>query len=170
MTLRLILVRHAKSSWTDPALDDHARPLNGRGRRSAAAIGEWLARNGHAPDLVLSSDSARTRETWALIAPALSAEPMIEWRRELYHAGAQDMLDILRGAGTAQTVLMLGHNPGIAGFAGMLARRPHPHPRFRDFPTAATAVIEMDAAAWPAADWGTGTVTAFVVPRDLGAD
>ena len=71
MSLRLILTRHAKSSWDSPVAGDHARPLNERGRKSAKAIGQWLSGKGYEPVLVLSSDAERTRETWALMAPAL---------------------------------------------------------------------------------------------------
>ena len=167
MSLRLILTRHAKSSWDSPVADDHARPLNDRGRKSAKAIGQWLSGKGYEPALVLSSDAARTRETWALMAPALEGAPKVVWLQELYHAGAETMLDVLRTAGNAPTVLMLGHNPGIAGFANMAVRHPPRHDRFRDYPTAATTVIDFDESDWRQIDWGTGTVADFTVPRDL---
>ena len=73
MSRRLILIRHAKSTWTNPALDDHARSLNRRGERAAKAIGHWLARHAPVCDLVLCSPAARARETWAEIAAALAA-------------------------------------------------------------------------------------------------
>ncbi|MCP3969854.1 MAG: histidine phosphatase family protein [Rhodobacteraceae bacterium] len=169
MTLRLILTRHAKSSWDSPAPDDHARPLNGRGRRSASAIGGWLNDSNYTPDLVLSSDSARTRETWALIEATLDQAPdQVVWLKELYHAPAQTMLEVLKAAGTAASVMMLGHNPGIGGFANMLAARPPRHARYRDYPTAATAIMQFDAARWRDVDWGMGSVVDFTVPRDLG--
>ena len=62
MTRRLILMRHAKSSWDNPFAEDHQRPLNGRGKRSAKAIGEWLRAQGYLPDQILSSSATRTRE------------------------------------------------------------------------------------------------------------
>ena len=65
---RLILTRHAKSDWDDPMLDDHDRPLNKRGQRSAAELGEWLHSRGYEPDEVLCSTALRTRETWAPVA------------------------------------------------------------------------------------------------------
>lgn len=167
MSLRLILTRHAKSSWDSPVSGDHARPLNDRGRKSAKAIGQWLRRNGYEPTLVLSSDAARTRETWALIAPSLGGTPKVVWLQELYHTGAETMLDVLRTAGDAPVVLMLGHNPGIAGFASMAARRSPRHDRFRDYPTAATTVMDFDGNDWRKAGWGGGTVVDFIVPRDL---
>ena len=170
MSLTLILIRHAKSSWGNPALDDHERPLNGRGQRSAAAIGAWLAQRSRRPDMVLSSDSTRTRETWALIERKLGSNAKVDWLGALYHAGAQTMLDVLKGAGSAGTVLMLGHNPGIASFANMLARAEPSHPRFHDYPTAATSVFAFGADDWADVDWGTGDVVEFITPRDLNAD
>ena len=167
MTLRLILTRHAKSSWDHPGLGDHERPLNKRGRDSAGAIGAWLKDNRYVPDLVLSSDSQRTRETWGLMEDALDSGAEVEWLGALYHAGAQTMLDVLQGAGSTRSVLMLGHNPGIGGFAEMIVRRPPDHIRFHDYPTAATTVIDFNAADWREVDWGAGAVRDFVIPREL---
>jgi len=75
MTLRLILTRHAKSSWTDPSVEDRDRPLNTRGEKSARAVGKWLAKRGHVPELALVSSSERTRQTWRLVARAFDAAP-----------------------------------------------------------------------------------------------
>ena len=169
MSLRLILVRHAKSSWKRPALDDHARPLNGRGRRSATAIGRWLAERGHVPERTLSSDSVRTRESWARIAAELPDPPRAEWLHRLYHASPETLLESLRSAGTASPVLVLGHNPGMAVAAWRLAVAAPEHPRFDRYPTAATTVYDFAAERWSALEWGTGTVRAFVVPRELTA-
>ncbi len=167
MTLRLILTRHAKSSWSHPGLGDHERPLNARGRESAGAIGRWLKDKGYVPELVLSSDSARTRETWALVETALGSGAEEEWLSVLYHAGTQTMLDVLQGAGQTGCVMMLGHNPGIGGFAEMIVRRAPEHIRFFDYPTAATTVMEFDVEEWGDVDWGMGEVQDFVIPREL---
>ena len=168
MTLRLIIVRHAKSSWKDPTLHDHARPLNGRGRRSATAIGQWLADRGHVPMRTLSSDSARTRETWARIAARLPEPPRAEWLSELYHAAPEALLDVLRGAGTASPLLLLGHNPGLAEAARRLVAVAPGHRQFERYPTAATTVCDVDVEDWARATWGGARVRDFVVPRELG--
>lgn len=169
MSLTLILTRHAKSSWDDPMQEDHERPLNGRGQRSAAAIGVWLAKRGHVPDQLLSSDAVRTRETWALMAAAFDAPVRERWEHALYHAGPQEILDILRTA-EGRTVLLLGHNPGIGLAAANLAADGPRHPRFLDYPTAATTVYRFDIDSWREADWRGGDVIDFTVPRDLGVD
>lgn len=158
MTKRLILIRHAKSSWSDPFSDDHARVLNDRGRASAKAIGVWLRDQGFIPDVVLCSDAARTQETAELALPdaklALSAR--------LYHAAPDTILDLVRRQ-TAQTIAVIGHNPGIGMLANALVKTTPQHHRFSDYPTCATTVIDFDDAVKPKA----GTCVAFVVPRDL---
>ena len=116
MTKRLILTRHAKSSWDDPNTPDHDRPLNERGKAAAADLGDWLASRGYVPQEVLCSDALRTRKTWSGIAPALPGTPMLELKPALYHAGPDVMLAVLRHA-REDTVMMIGHNPGIAEFA-----------------------------------------------------
>ena len=109
MTKRLILMRHAKSSWSSPARDDHERPLNARGVEAATAIGDWLRQRSYLPDQILSSSSTRTRETCRRLN--LTADK--RFLDGLYHAGAGQMMAILKQA-SGQCVLMLGHNPGIA--------------------------------------------------------
>ncbi|WP_170419417.1 SixA phosphatase family protein [Ruegeria atlantica] len=163
MTRTLILTRHAKSSWDSPTLSDHDRPLNRRGRKSAPAIAAWLRESGWLPDEVLSSSSARTRETWDLMG--LPAEKL-SFLRTLYHADPEDMLAELTGA-TEQSVLMLGHNPGIAGFASLLVKRPPDHARFYDYPTCATTVLRFEIESWADLKWRSGDVLGFAIPREL---
>jgi phosphohistidine phosphatase len=166
MTLRLILIRHAKSSWDDPLGDDHSRVLNTRGRRSATAIGAWLASRGYLPDVVLCSNAARTAQTLELILPALPVKPKTIFLSSLYHASPDGMLATLHKA-TAPVVALIGHNPGIGGLAGWLVRSRPADPRYSDYPTGATAIIDFDAKSWTEAAPGTGRVTDFVTPREL---
>lgn len=159
---RLILTRHAKSSWDDPAMRDHDRPLNQRGRRSARELGDWLASRGYEPEEVLCSTATRTRETWDLAALApLEVRPPIRYEPQLYQAGPDQMLKILRSA-TAPVVMMLGHNPGIGEFAAMLPARPPLDPEFRRFPTAATLVVDFQVPDWSEVRPGEGGVLDFV--------
>ncbi|MEX0283678.1 MAG: histidine phosphatase family protein [Paracoccaceae bacterium] len=162
MTKTLILMRHAKSSWGDPALDDHARPLNRRGEKSAKALGDWLREHRLEPDETLSSSSVRTRQTFAGLGLSKPATFLVT----LYHAEAQRMLSVLHGA-RGDVVLMIGHNPGIAAFAQALVADPPTHERFMDYPTGATLVAQFDIPGWPSLRWGMGKVRDFVVPREL---
>ena len=166
MTLRLILTRHAKSDWSSPGQPDHDRPLNARGRRQAPLIGAWLASRGVVPGEALVSDATRTAETAALILPGTGATVAATLVPRLYHADPDTMLAVLRTA-LAPVVLMVGHNPGIAEMAQALAHVAPTHPRWHDYPTGATAVIEFALPDWAEAAFGRGAVRDFVVPDDL---
>ena len=168
---RLILFRHAKSSWADPDLDDHDRPLNARGRLAAPLMGAWLAGRGYCPDRVLCSSSLRTRETWEGARGALPDAPPPEIVPRLYHADPATMLALIQatpeGAGV---LLLLGHQPGIGGLARRLSRPDTPAHcarAFVKFPTAAIAVIDFEIADWGSAAFGDGRFHAFACPREL---
>jgi len=161
---RLILTRHAKSAWDDPTMSDHDRPLNGRGRRSALELGEWLQSRGYEPDQVLCSTATRTRETWATVAVApLEVTPHIDYLDALYHA-SPDLMQKALAKATGDTVMMLGHNPGIAEFAHLLVAHPPRHPDFGRYPTAATLVVDFQIGSWKDLKAGTGSVLDFFVP------
>jgi phosphohistidine phosphatase len=158
---RLILMRHAKSDWSQ-AGPDIERPLNPRGRRAAPVMGAWLTEQRCLPETVLCSPAVRTRETWE----RLGLDAPLDIVPALYHATPATMLEVLRGA-RGETVLMLGHNPGIGAFADALLQRAPGHPRFAAYPTCATLVAAFDIDGWPALRLGTGTADAFAVPRDF---
>lgn len=166
MTLTLILTRHAKSSWDDPALDDFDRSLARRGRKSAPLIARWLVERGYVPEVVVVSGARRTVETWEGMAPAMPEATVLERNTALFHASAGTILGVLR-AQAAPRVMLIGHNPGFADFANRIVAQPPRHDRFHDFPTAATAVIEFDAESWALVRWDSGKVLDFVVPREL---
>ena len=166
MSLRLILARHAKSSWDDPALDDHDRPLNERGQRAAGVIGNWLAQKGYQPDVVLSSTALRAIETWTEIAPYLDGSAGVEFSSALYHASPQAMLAALAPRHES-VVMLIGHNPGIAALAaGLIMERPK-HAQFGRYPTGATSVIDFELTDWRAVGLNAGRISDFVVPRDI---
>ena len=164
---RLILLRHAKSSWADPGQRDFDRPLNPRGQRAAAAVGAWLIGQDLLPDAALVSPAARTRETWAQLGPAFAAVP-VRFLQDLYHAEAPALLAHLQAApAEAATVLILGHQPGIGELATRLLPEPPDDPEYLRYPTAGTAVIDFDVADWTEAHWGEGRLFAFTTPRRL---
>jgi len=165
---RLILTRHAKSSWDDPKTPDHDRPLNERGKAAAADLGQWLASRGYVPGEVLCSDALRTRHTFSGIAPALPATPILELKPALYHAGPDVMMAVLRHA-TADTVMMIGHNPGIAEFAHRLVARTPASPDFTRYPTGATLVVDFALENWSETAFGQGITVDFIVPKEIAA-
>ncbi|MDX1541859.1 MAG: histidine phosphatase family protein [Geminicoccaceae bacterium] len=167
----LCLLRHAKSSWEDPSLDDHDRPLAERGRDAAPRIGAWLRERQIRPDLVLLSSAARTRETWTLTAPSLASSAPTETRADLYLAEPAQLLRVVQETRDAvSTLLLIGHNPGLDRFADSLVSDGKEKPRRRmrrKFPTAALALITFRVDAWPEVAPGSGTLEAFVRPKDL---
>jgi phosphohistidine phosphatase len=158
---RLILMRHAKSDWSFSA-PDHDRALNARGRKSAAALGQWLHREGHKPQEAFVSTSLRTRQSWDL----LGLSCVVHYAPALYHAEAETILEVLRGA-ERECVLLLGHNPGICAFAHLMVAEAPCHERFADYPTGATLVADVAARDWSALEPRSGRVVDFVVPREL---
>ena len=114
MSRRLIVMRHAKSSWKEPYGSDHERPLKGRGQREAARVAEEIFDSGWSPDRVFSSDSTRTQETWACMTGGFSTPlPPVHFTRDLYHTGLDALKVHLRTLEpVVNTVLVLGHNPG----------------------------------------------------------
>ena len=168
MTLRLILTRHAKSSWDDPLMSDHDRPLNERGKAAAVDLGTWLASRGYLPEQVLCSDAQRTWETWSMIAAQLPTKPVLDLKPSLYHASADVMLAVLRHA-AAGVVMMVGHNPGIAEFAHRIVSRAPMNPEFQKYATGATLVCDFAVDNWADVNWGMGSPNDFIVPRELTA-
>ncbi len=142
--------------------DDHARTLTNRGRKAATAIGDWLRDKGFLPDIVLSSDAARTRETSAYLLAGFDPRPALQFVPILYHASPDTVVDVASGP-RADCIAIVGHNPGIGMAAHGLVREKPAHHRFSDYPTCATTVIDFDGPITP----GAGALVDFVVPRDL---
>ena len=162
MTKRLILMRHAKSSWNQP-VSDHERYLNERGRRSANSIGKWLQRSGYIPDEAFVSTALRTRATYEHLELKTGAVAQIA---ELYHASAHVYLKCLQRA-KKQTVLLLGHNPGISEFASAITASQPKHSRFNNFPTCATWIADFPVTNWKDVRAGMAVSVNFAIPREI---
>ena len=167
----LYLLRHAKSDRSDPVLADSERPLAPRGRRDAPAMGTYMHSRKYRPDLILCSTSVRTRETLALLLPELGGKIAVEYDRKLYLASAEAILQRLRAIDEeVGGVLMIGHNPGMARLAALLAPRGDRHAltRMREkYPTSGLAVIHLHVDRWEQAETGGGTLTDFMIPAEL---
>jgi phosphohistidine phosphatase len=174
----LMLLRHAKSDWPEsksgPKMDDHDRPLSDRGIKDAPRMGAHIRAGKREPDLVLCSTSARTRETWELIAPELRSKPQAHFDRALYLAAWPQLLAIVQTApANVHSLMLIGHNPGMEQLAAQLAAEPHGAAERervaamrKKFPTCALAVVEFEGA-WKKVAHGTGRLVAFVRPKDL---
>jgi phosphohistidine phosphatase len=163
---RLILTRHAKSAMADAGQRDIDRPLSKRGRHSGALIGAWLAAKGYKPDRALVSTARRTQETWGGIVAKLGAAPT-SYMPELYLAGAEAMMQAVRGIPDAACLLVLGHNPGTGLLANLLLDVQREDAAFQKYPTGATAVIDFDIDDWASLVPRQGKLVDFVVPRAL---
>ncbi|WEX07860.1 histidine phosphatase family protein [Chelativorans sp. AA-79] len=170
----LLLLRHAKSSWEDPALEDFDRPLAERGERAAPRMGREIAARGWVPDRALVSSALRTRQTWRLVGAELGeAAPVADYDYSLYMASADVILKAIRTVPeNVQRLLVLGHNPGLEEFARMLAGPGSKRPALRrieeKFPTAALARFEFEGP-WPALGSGGARLTHFLRPRDFAS-
>lgn len=168
-TRTLLLLRHAKSSWGDPGLDDFDRPLNGRGRRAVGDIARVLADGKAAPALVLCSPARRTRETLDGVRPGLGGEPEVRFDRALYLAEADTLAEMVRTLPDVPSAMFIGHNPGLHELAARLAGSGDAALRRRiaeHFPTGALATIAF-TGEWRDARAGTGRLVAYTAPRDL---
>ena len=159
----LLVLRHAKSSWSDPALDDHERPLNKRGRRDAPRMGELVRQCELIPDVVLSSDAVRARLTAEAVAEAARYAGDILLDPHLYMAGPADILSLLATLrDTAETVMIVGHNPGLEKLVEQLTGERH------DLPTAALAQIGLPIDQWRDLKLSTrGTLVGLWRPKEL---
>jgi phosphohistidine phosphatase len=164
-TRRLIVLRHAKSAWTDDDLLDHERPLAARGLRDAPRLGRWLADNQYLPEHVVCSTARRTKETWQRVAGELPGAPSVDYDDELYGGGPEEFLAAVRRVPeTVTTLALVGHEPGVGELTLQLAGYGDDT---RDvqakFPTGAAAVLATDDS-WD--DLAAARLVAFVRPRD----
>ena len=136
---QLLICRHSKAEASRPAQSDRDRELTPAGKKDAEAVGEEIARRGMNPDLILASESTRTRQTTALIVERLSSTPEIAFLPELYSASAGDTLDVIAThAATAASILVVAHNPGLEELVSRMAGE---DVRLR---TSTVAVLETD--------------------------
>jgi phosphohistidine phosphatase len=170
---RLLLLRHAKSSWSEPGASDHERPLNRRGQEAAPRIGAYLARHKLIPDHVLVSTARRTRETWALVAAEAPAAPPATFTERIYDATPRALLEVFRQADPmAASLLVVGHNPGLQEVATALIASGDLEDRERlreKLPTGGLVVIDFAIADWTKLHTRSGRLERFVVPRMLEA-
>lgn len=148
---RLLILRHAKSSWADSSISDWQRPLNERGLRDAPRAGEWLRDRSLVPDLIITSDAVRARSTAEIVAKAAGYKQEILVEPSLYHAKPENVLEVLNGVQhqAAATILIVGHNPGLEDLVQQLTGE------HRALPTAALVSISLSIDRWSELDRAT---------------
>ena len=167
---RLLVLRHAKSSWNNSYLADHDRPLAPRGERAAEALAAHVATIDPPPALVLCSTARRAQDTLEPVRAKLPDGTAVLIEDELYGAAAPHLLDRIREiAEETASVMLVGHNPGLEDLVKGLGREGDPDLLARvhtKFPTGALATLAFPGP-WKGLAWGGATLEAFVVPADL---
>lgn len=168
------LLRHAKSSWDDPALDDFDRPLNRRGRDAAVRMGEELRRLGLGYERVLASPARRAAQTISLASGGWGTDLDIRWEPRLYAASLADLLAIVSKAPPAvERLLLVGHNPGLHQLAMRLCgttAAAQESGLAAKLPTGSLVEIRLGAQSWAEAASADGELVRFLRPRDLAPD
>lgn len=159
----LYLLRHAKSSWDDPELDDFDRPLNRRGKRDAPEMGARLRERGVSPALLISSPARRALATARKVAREIGYErSSIGTDERLYLASAGELLDIVREQEErVDSVMLFGHNPGFTQLANVLTGE-----RIDNVPTCGFVEIELVGPGWSSADPEAGRLVHFDFPKN----
>jgi len=157
----LYLLRHAKSSWDDPARSDFQRPLNPRGQRTAPFMGELMKKRKLRAEIIVSSPAERAKETAVLVKEAADMQVEIVFDRRIYEASANRLRKVTSELKNGYASAMLvGHNPGIEGFVYNLTGRSEP------MPTAALAIIELAIDNWSDLVDNCGQVVSVIRPKD----
>jgi phosphohistidine phosphatase len=165
---RLVVLRHAKSSWDEPGLDDHERPLTKRGRKAAEMIGLRLHEDVLAPQLVLCSTALRARETLAGVGRGLDSDVPVQLEPGLYEASLESLVGRVKTLPEEyDIVLLVGHNPGLQELVlhladGGLAERVQ-----SKLPTGALVTIDFDVVHWADVAPASVRVAAVIFPKDL---
>ncbi|MDH3785827.1 MAG: histidine phosphatase family protein [Acidobacteriota bacterium] len=159
----LLIMRHAKSSWKDPTLEDHERPLNRRGQRDAPRMGRLIKKKGLVPELVLSSTAVRARTTARLVAEACGYEGPVTRLDDLYLSDARAILEILQQLpDESSRVMLVGHNPDLEDLVLELSGEDE------TIVTAALAVLQLPVTSWAELRAGlTGKLVELFRPKEL---
>jgi phosphohistidine phosphatase len=166
---RIALLRHAKSSFRDPSLDDHDRPLNGRGRRVGPQMaGRYARESPVGPDCIVTSSALRAKTTAEFLARALADEGRavrLDVRAELYLAEPERCFEVVWSLDERlRYAVLVGHNPGLCDFARELERGEG----IGRLPTAALVVFEFDVERWPEVQPHGGRRVLYWIPKALG--
>lgn len=142
---RLILLRHAKSDWSDTELHDFERPLNKRGEKNAPEMGKRLRKGGVKPERIISSPARRARDTARLLTRKLTIlESGVMFKDDIYEADTKTLLEMIRSVPQElECVLLVGHNPGLTELANLLGKL-----GIANLPTCAAVGLDLEINSW----------------------
>ncbi len=156
----LLIMRHAKSSWSEPDLADFERPLNERGLKTARFMGKLIAKQGFQPSVILCSPAVRASQTAILVKDGGGLNGEIRFDHRIYEASPHTLRQVVSEIDNLiETAMIVGHNPGIEGFIRYLTGNLEP------MPTAGVAVIELNIDKWNAIDDGFGEIQKVFRPK-----
>jgi phosphohistidine phosphatase len=156
----LLLLRHAKSSWSDSSLSDFDRPLNDRGRTTAPFMGEMMAKRDLIPEIIFSSPAVRATETAKLVLGSAGVDLPLVFEDGIYEASPQTLKHLATKIDPRYgSAMFVGHNPGMEGFIRLLTGLEEP------MPTASLAVIGLEIETW--SDVAKGKLIEVIRPKDV---
>jgi phosphohistidine phosphatase len=159
---KLLILRHAKSSWDDASLRDFERPLNERGERDAPYMGKALAERGMRPEMIVCSPAARAKRTAELVKESAGWSAPLKFDERIYEASPQTLFLIVTELGNeVSTCVLAGHNPGMEGIIKLLTGTS------TEMPTASVAIIEFDEGSWSEIEPGNGRLAEVLRPKEL---
>lgn len=158
----LYLVRHAKSSWKEPALADEDRPLNKRGKEDAPFMGNLLRKKDEVPDLMISSPAKRALSTAKRFAKAMKLKPKEIIRdKRLYMGGTDEFREVMAEVKDKHSsIMMFGHNPGLTDFVNRISEA-----NIDNVPTSGVVRIDFDVKSWSNTANEKGTLVWFEYPK-----
>jgi len=163
MSRTLFLVRHAKSSWDDPDLADHDRPLNKRGKRDAAAMAQRVSHRPGRPELIVTSPATRARRTAEAMAATLGVEPeslVVDPRA--YDATVRSLLEVIRSLDDRfARVMLVGHHPGLSDTINALTDA-----NIEKMPTCSVAEVRVEVSSWADVREGGAALIELLTPKD----
>lgn len=164
---RIVLFRHAKSSWGDDSVSDHDRPLATRGLNDAPRMGTRIAAAGLQPDLILTSSATRAQQTAQLITPAFAAKaPEQATAQALYLATPGEILTVLgKLSDSIRETIVIGHNPGLTQLANMMLS----DLRLDNLPTAGAVAVNCNCGSWQELDQAIFDLQFYDYPKNPSA-
>lgn len=157
----LFILRHAKSSWDFPDLSDFERPLNKRGKKAAPFMGKLMQEKNLVPDLIISSPAERAKQTAKLVRESAEFDVETRFDERIYEASSHSLMYLVSEIDDeADSVMIVGHNPGFENLAGVLSGE-----RYR-MPTAALAVIDLEIKNWSDIAANCGNLREFLMAKE----
>ena len=158
---KLVLIRHAKSDWSNPFLDDFLRPLNKRGKKNASLMAKLLKEKNIRPDLIISSPSLRTKQTLEYFIKELSYDDEVKFEESIYEVPYENLLKVIKDIPNIhKTVFLMGHNPGLCDLTNSLIDK-----SFENIPTCGIVEINFDVKNWKDISKENSNLISFEYPK-----